>query len=72
MTRVRLPERQRDLTSRISIPREQLMEPALWNAGDAGENIGEPGQRIDVVKLRRHDERRHHCGPIGTAFGAGK
>lgn len=38
--------------------------------GDAGEYIGEPSLRIDVIHLRGHDQRRHHGSAVGAAFGA--
>src|ERR1700754_1102216 len=30
-----------------------------WMLGDAGEYVGEPGQRIDVIELCRRDQCRH-------------
>lgn len=48
------------------------MKPALRNAGDASEHVSEPGQRIDVVELGRHDQRGHDRRPVGPAFGTGK
>jgi hypothetical protein len=48
------------------------MEPPLRDAGDAAEYVGKPGQRIDIVELRRHDQRGHGSGTVGTAFGAGE
>jgi hypothetical protein len=48
------------------------MEPPLRDAGDAAEYVGKLGQRIDIVELRRHDQRGHGSGTIGTAFGAGE
>jgi hypothetical protein len=34
-------------------PWQQFMQSALWHIGDAGEHIGEPGVRIDIVELCR-------------------
>jgi len=48
------------------------MEPPLRDAGDAAEYVGEPGQRVDVVELRRHDQRGHGRSTVGTAFGTGE
>jgi hypothetical protein len=42
----------------------------LLSAGYAGEDVGEPGLRIDVVQLRRHDQRCHDSGPIGASLGS--
>lgn len=39
---------------------------------DAGEHIGKPSLRIDVIELGGHDQRCHECGPISTAVGAGE
>ena len=39
---------------------------------DASEHVGQPGLRIDVVELRRHDQRGHDCGAVGAALGAGE
>ncbi|MBB6414357.1 hypothetical protein HNQ71_007067 [Mesorhizobium sangaii] len=36
---------------RAPIPRKQVIEPGDRRVGDAGENIGKPGLRIDVVEL---------------------
>ena len=48
------------------------MKPALGRVGDAGKHIGEPGLWVDVVELRRHDQRRDRRSPIGTALRAGE
>ena len=42
----------------LPFPREQFMKPALRDARDAAEDIGQPGQWIDVIEFRRHDQ----CG----------
>lgn len=54
------------------MPRKQFMKPVLRRIGDAGEDVGQPGLRIDVVEFRRHDQRRHGRRPGSAAFGAGK
>src|SRR5579859_1241039 len=56
----------------LPFPGQQLSEPALWRAGDASEHIREPGLRIDVVELCRHNQRYHDGGAVGTTFGAGE
>jgi hypothetical protein len=40
--------------------------------GDAGEDIGKPGLRIDVVELGGPDERVHQRRPFGAALRAGE
>ena len=39
---------------------------------DAGEHVGKPGLRIDVVEPRGLDQRVHHRGPLAAAIGAGE
>jgi hypothetical protein len=39
---------------------------------EAGEDVGEPGLRIDVVELGGHDQRCHDGGAVGATFGAGE
>ncbi len=48
------------------IPRQQLVQLALWHVGDPREDVREPRFRVDVIETRRHDERRHHRGSLGT------
>ena len=48
------------------------MEPPLRDAGEAAEYVGDPGQRIDIVELRRHHQRCHGRSTVGTAFGTGE
>jgi hypothetical protein len=31
--------------------------------GDASEHVGEPGQRINIIELGRHDQRHHRRSP---------
>ena len=40
--------------------------------GDAGEHIGQPGLRIDVVELGRVNQRQHGRGALAAAIGAGE
>jgi hypothetical protein len=56
----------------LPIPRKQLVEPLLRDIGDAGEDIGEPCLRIDVVEPSGGDERVHERGALAAAVGAGK
>jgi hypothetical protein len=39
---------------------------------DAGEYVGEPSLRIDVVELGGLDQRVHHGGALAAAVGAGE
>ena len=47
---------------------------SLWAGwiGDAGEHIGEPGLRIDVVELGGHDQRSMAAARSAAAIGAGE
>lgn len=49
------------------VPGEQLAEAALRRVGDAREDVGEPGLRVDIVELGRADEAVDHGGSLGTA-----
>jgi hypothetical protein len=40
--------------------------------GQAGEHIGEPGARIDVIELAGFDERIDGGGALTTPVGAGE
>lgn len=44
----------------------------MWDAGDAREHVGQPGQRIDIVELCRRNERGHGGCPGRAAFGTGE
>jgi hypothetical protein len=41
-----------------------------WMSGDAGENIGEPGLRIDAVHFGCDDQAVHGRSPPSAASGA--
>jgi hypothetical protein len=48
------------------------VEALRWVIGDAGEDVGEPGLRIDVVQLRGHEQGCDRRGAVGTPVGAGE
>ena len=48
-----------------------LVEALRRLIGDAGEHVGEPGLRVDVVHLGGDDQRVHGGGPVAAAVGAG-
>ena len=48
------------------------MEPGGGMIGDAGEHVGEPGLRIDVVELGSFDQRVQRSGALAAAIGAGE
>ena len=39
---------------------------------DAGEHVGEPGLRIDIVQLAADDEGVHPSGSLAAAVGSGE
>ena len=53
---------------RLPVPRQQLVERDRV-LGDAGEDIGEPGLRIDVVHLGGDDQAVHQGGALAAAIG---
>ena len=60
------------LCGRRPVPWQELGESALRQAGDAGEDVGEPGLRIDSVHLRGDDQRVDDGGSTTAAIGAGE
>jgi hypothetical protein len=40
----------------LPVPGQQLIDPVSRVGGDAGEHVGEPGLRIDVVQLGGDDQ----------------
>jgi hypothetical protein len=51
------------------VPGEQLVDASDRMIGDAGEDVGEPGLGIDVVKADSDDERFEHCGAMFAGIG---
>jgi len=43
------------------------VQAVLRHVGDAREDVGKPGFRVDVVETRRHDKRGHHGSQL--SFG---
>src|SRR4029077_6601194 len=52
------------------IPGEERGQIVDFVIVDAREHVGEPGLRIDVIELRRHDQRRHDGSAGGAAIRA--
>ena len=57
---------------RLPVPGQQLIEPGSGMLGDAGEDDGKPGLRVDVIKLGGGDQRVDRCGAFATAVGTGE
>ncbi len=49
---------------------QQFLDSGNGRFGDAGEDIGKPGLRIDVVELCGVEQCRHEGGAVGTAIRA--
>ena len=56
----------------LPVPGQQLVDSAGRMLGDAGEHVGEPGLRIDVVQLGGDDQAVHGGGTLAAAIGAGE
>ena len=54
------------------VPGQQLVHTGVRQLGDAGEDIGEPSLRVDVVELGGADEGVHRRGSLAAAVGAGE
>ncbi len=52
------------------VPGQQLVELVGGMFGDAGQDVGEPGLRIDIVELGRDDQAVHTRRPLAAAIGA--
>ena len=55
----------------MPIPWQQLVEPLNRMLGDASENVGEPGLRIDVVELGGGDQGVDGRGAPAALIGRG-
>ena len=44
------------------------MKAALRYVGDPGEDVSEPGERIDVVETRGAEEAEHHCSALAATI----
>ena len=48
------------------------MQTRCGKIGDADEDVGEPGFRIDLVEATGRDHRQHNGGTVGAALAAGE
>jgi hypothetical protein len=53
---------------RPPVPRQQFVEPRRRMFGDAGEHVGEPSLRIDIVHFCRGNETIHGSGAHAVAI----
>lgn len=56
----------------LPVPREEFVEFAGAMISNAGEDVCEPGLRIDVIELCGDDQRVHDGGAFSAAVGAGE
>ena len=56
----------------LPVPRQQSLDLGYGRFGDAGEDIGKPGLRVDVVELRRIEQCRHEGGAISSTIRSGE
>ena len=46
------------------------MQAPDWLIGDAFEDVGKPGLRVEIVELGRSDQRVHGCGASAATIRA--
>ena len=55
------------------VPWQKFLEAVLRGVGDARQDIGQPGLRVDIVELGGSDEAVDDSGPLGTyAYEGGR
>jgi hypothetical protein len=58
--------------ARVPVPWQQIVDPVRGMIGDAGQDISEPGLRIDVVHFTGRNQAINHRGALAAAVGARK
>jgi len=58
------------LAQELPFPGQQFVQTRSGKIGDPGEDVGEPGLRIDVVETTGRDNRQHDGGTIGATLAA--
>jgi hypothetical protein len=56
----------------LPIPRQQLIDVAGRVPGDPGQDVGQPGLRVDIVQFGGDDQAVQRCGALSAAVGAGE
>ena len=56
----------------MPIPRQQLIDPVGRMPGDAGQDVGQPGLRIDIVQFGGDDQAVDRRGALSAAIGTGE
>ena len=60
------------LAQELPFPGQQFVQTRSGKIGDPGEDVGEPGFGIDIVKTTGGDHRQHDGGAFGAAQAAGE
>ena len=60
------------VSKQLPIPRQEFVEPVSRVLGDAGQNVGQPSLRIDVVHFCSDDDAVHGGSTLSSAIGAGE
>ncbi len=53
------------------ISRQKPVDPIGWMIGNAGDDVGQIGLRIEAIHLRHLNQRVHDCGALAATLGAG-
>src|SRR5215469_10418119 len=51
-------------------PGQQLRDPVHGVVGNAADDLAQIGFRVEPIKFRRLDQRRHQCGALAAGIGA--
>src|SRR5690606_25630532 len=54
------------------VPWQEFGESGLRHVGDACEDVGKPGLRVDIVELGGIDQGGHGGRPLGSALRSGE
>ena len=58
------------MAQELPFPRQQFVQSRCGKIGDAGEDVGEPGLRVNVVELGGGEEGAYGCPSGAAAVGA--
>jgi hypothetical protein len=51
------------------MPWQQFLDPVGGMLGDPGQDIGQPGLRVDIVHFGGDDQAVQHCGALSATVG---
>jgi len=58
--------------SAAAVPRQQFVDPVNGMFGGPGQDIAQPGLRVDVVQFGGGDQAVHRRGLLSAAVGTGE